>query len=84
MVASVPELTKRTSSMDGMSSIDAAREPGLEFGRRAEGQAVGGDLLHGLDHLRVRVAQDHRTPGADVVDEAASIGGRHDGRRRPS
>ena len=53
---------------------DAARQLRFEFGRRAEGQAVGGDRLHGFDHLRVRVAQDHRPPGSDVVDEAASVG----------
>ena len=81
MVASVPELTKRTSSMDGMSSIDAPREPRLELGRGAEAQAVGGDSLHRFDDLRMRVAQDHRTPGADVVDEAAAVRRRR--RRRP-
>ena len=48
MVASVPELTKRTSSMDGHEFDDAARELRLQFGRSAEAQAVGGDVLHGL------------------------------------
>ena len=53
----------------------AARQLRLELGRCAEGQAVGGDALYRRDHVRVRVTQDHRTPGADVVDEPASVRG---------
>ena len=79
MVASVPELTKRTSSMAGHEFDDAPRKPGLQFRRGAEAQAVGGDSLHGFDDPRVRVAQDHRTPGADEVDEAAIIRRHHVG-----
>ncbi len=72
--------THEAHQFQGRHELDhAARELRLEFSRRAEGKAVGGDLLDGLDHLRMRMAQDHRTPGADVIDEAASIGGRHHG-----
>jgi hypothetical protein len=75
MVASVPELTKRTNSIDGMSSI-TRRASGLELGGRAEGEAVGRDALHRRDDLAGARGRDHRTPGADVVDEAAAVGGR--------
>jgi hypothetical protein len=66
MVASVPELTKRTSS----------RQRRFEFGGRAEAQAVRGGLLHGFDHVWMRVTEDHRTPGTDVIDEAPAVGGK--------
>ena len=46
----------------------------LAFGRRAEGQAVGGSLLHVGDHVRVCMADDGRAPGADVVDVALVVG----------
>jgi len=31
-------------------------------------------LLHRFDHGRMAVAQDHRAPGADVVDVALAVG----------
>ena len=68
IVASVPELTMRSSSIDGMSADDPAGELGLDHGRRAEREAVGARLRDGRDHVRMRVAEDHRPPGADVVD----------------
>ncbi len=66
MVASVPELTKRTSSMDGMSSMTrrASRVSNSVGAPKLKPSAA--TSLHGFDHPRVRVAQDHRTPGADV------------------
>ena len=54
---------------------DLARDDGLELGRRAEREPVDGGLLHGLDHGRVGVAQDHWSPGAHVVDEFPAVGG---------
>ena len=47
MVASVPELTMRTSSIDGISSQILLREPRFDLRRRAERQAERGALLHG-------------------------------------
>ena len=47
MVASVPELTMRTSSIDGISFADPLREPRFDLRRRAERQAERGALLHG-------------------------------------
>mmetsp|Transcript_9625 Transcript_9625/g.22391 ORF Transcript_9625/g.22391 Transcript_9625/m.22391 type:complete len:286 (+) Transcript_9625:1897-2754(+) len=46
----------------------------LALGGRAEGEALGRSLLHGLPHRRVAVAEDHRAPGADVVDVALPFG----------
>jgi len=46
----------------------------LALGRRAKREAVQRGLLHGLQHGRVAVAQDHRAPGADVVDVALAVG----------
>ena len=47
--------------------------------RRAEAQALGRGLLHGLDDLRVGVAADHRAPGAHVVDVALAVDVEHVG-----
>ncbi len=77
MVASVPELTMRTSSIDGISFADAAREPGLDLRRRAERQAERGALLHGAHDRLVGVPEDHRAPRADVVDIAAAVVAEH-------
>ena len=77
MVASVPELTKRTSSIDGMSSVTRRASSRLELGGRAEATSRPRRRVDRRDDLRVRVAEDHRPPGADVVDEAAAVGG-HD------
>ena len=52
---------------------DPARELGLDHRRRAEGQAVRGAARDRGDDLRVRVPQDHRSPGSDVVDQAAAV-----------
>ena len=41
--------------------------------RRAEAQAVGGGLLHGLDDGRVRVAVDHRAVGTDQVNVLVAV-----------
>jgi len=60
----------RTSSFD-----DLLRDLGLERGGRAERQAVGGALLHRADHVVVRVTQDRRAPGADVVDVLRALRG---------
>ena len=43
------------------------------LGRRAEARSPGRGRLHRLDHLRMGMAQDHRPPGADVVDVAIAI-----------
>ncbi|MNE50676.1 hypothetical protein D3C80_1452640 [compost metagenome] len=46
---------------------------GFHGGRRAVGQAVLQLLAHRVEHLRMAVAEDHRTPGADVVDVALVV-----------
>src|SRR5256885_10829469 len=40
---------------------------------RAEGEAFQRGGLHGGHHLGVAMAQDHRTPGADVVGELLGV-----------
>src|SRR5882757_6196449 len=56
---------------------DAARKLRFKRRRGAEAQAVRGDLLHGLDDLRMSVTQDHGSPGADVIDVAPIVRGEH-------
>src|SRR5204862_342169 len=46
----------------------------LALGGRAEREAVERGLLHRLQHGGVAVAEDHRAPGADVVDVALALG----------
>ncbi len=53
---------------------DLAGDDRLDFGGCAERQAVDRRFLHGADHVRMRVTEDHRAPRADVVDELAAIG----------
>src|SRR5260370_775338 len=55
------------------------REPRLQFGGRAEAQAVSGDLLHGFDDQRMRVPEDHWAPGTDEIDVAPIIRREHMG-----
>jgi hypothetical protein len=61
---------------------DAARQRGFQLGGGAEGQAIRRNLLHRRDHLRMGVTENHGAPGAYIVDEAASVGGRDPGARR--
>ena len=51
----------------------------LALGRRPKREPVQRGLLHGLQHLRVAVPQDHRAPGADVIDVAGALGIPHVG-----
>ncbi|MNZ50456.1 hypothetical protein D3C78_682440 [compost metagenome] len=46
---------------------------GFHGGRCAVGQAVLQLAAHRVEHVRVAVAEDHRAPGADVVDVALVI-----------
>ena len=48
------------------------------FSRRAEARAFRRDLLDGCDNFFVSMAQDHRTPGTDVVNVgfAVNVGNR--------
>ena len=41
--------------------------------RRAVGQPGPGRVDHRLAHLRMAVAEDHRAPGADIVDVAVAV-----------
>src|SRR5690606_37578212 len=52
---------------------DALGEFGLHDVRRAVGQPVARRAGDRLDDFRVRLADDHRTPGPEVVDVAAAL-----------
>ena len=45
----------------------------LDFGGRAEAQAVFRGLHHGLLHRRMGVAQNQRAPGADQIDVVMAV-----------
>ena len=67
-MASVPELTSRTISIDGTAcTIISASSISPAVGAPNEKPARGG-LLHRLDDVTVPVPEDHRPPGADTVD----------------
>ena len=53
---------------DGFGQFDFA------LGRGAKTEPVNGRLVHRFQHRRVAVAQDHRTPRADVVDVPLALG----------
>ena len=57
---------RRHPRADRLDELDLAR------GRRAVRRAVGRGLLHGLDDLRVRVAEDRRAPRLHVVEVLAA------------
>ena len=72
-MASVPELTRRTFSTDGTASmIISASSLSASVGapklvpRPAASRTAS-------THLRMVVPQDHRAPGADVVDVSISV-----------
>ena len=54
-------------------AADEVRHLGFHGGRRAVGQAVLQLVAHRIKHVRVGVAEDHRAPGADVVDIALVV-----------
>ena len=52
---------------------DSLGEQGLTLRGRAEGQAIHGRLLHGLDNLRVCVAVNHGAVGAHQIDVLVTV-----------
>ena len=58
IVASVPELVILTISTEGNGLAHRLGELDLELRRGAEGGALPGGRLYGLDNLRVRVPED--------------------------
>jgi len=53
--------------------LHPARHDGFQGGGSAKTQAVGGSVLDGADYRRMGMAGDHRSPGAHVIDVAATI-----------
>ena len=77
MVASVPELTKRTFSIAGKASITSSARSasvGVEAPKLVPLRAAWtmASMTSGW-----RVAEDQRPPGADVVDVAVAVGVPH-------
>ena len=56
--ASVPELTRRTISIDGTASTISAASSTSRLGRRAEGRPAIGRVVHRRERLRVGVAEE--------------------------
>ena len=53
--------------------VNQFREFAFEFGRSAIAAAVASRFDRGMDHTRVRMPQNHRPPGADIVDVTVAI-----------
>ena len=73
-MASVPELTKRIFSMAGKQATMRSARSASAGRRGAETGRVARGALNGFDHRRKGVAQDHRPPGAEIVDIAVAVG----------
>ena len=73
MQASVPELVMRTFCTLGTSEQISLRHRDFERIRNAEAGAVFGGGLDGGNDFRMRVAENGRSPGADVVDVFVAI-----------
>ena len=56
------------------AGAEQLRHRDLGLGGRAVGEAHQRLRAHRLDHRRMLVAEDHRAPGADVIDVAAAVG----------
>src|SRR5690606_10271781 len=57
----------------GMESADPLGEFGLHPVRRAEGEPVGDGPLHLREYIGMPMADDHRPPGAEIVDVASAL-----------
>jgi len=66
--------TDHAQLFDGRHELaDLRREPGFDDRRGAEAQAPFRGLLDGIDNLRVGVAEDHRSPRSDIVDQLPAV-----------
>ena len=73
IVASVPLETRRTCSTGSTrATISSASSTSFSEGVPKEKPRADG-LADGLEHARVRVAEDHRPPAADQVDVLAAV-----------
>ena len=73
MVASVPEFTSRTISMEGTASQIASASSISCSGGRAEAGADFERALQRRQNLGMAVAQQQRAPRADVVDVLVAV-----------
>ncbi len=79
IVASVPLLVMRTLSSRGHPFADGAGKLDFEaVGMPKLVPAISG-FLHGGDHVGLRVAEDRRAPGADVIDVDIAVDVLHAG-----
>ena len=58
----------------GHEPDDFFRQFSLAFGRCAKRKPILNGPLHRLQNSRMTMSQNHRTPGADVIDEPLSVG----------
>ena len=73
IVASVPELTNRTRSIDGHQRAHALGEVHFERARRAEARAIARGGGERLDEAARRMPVDERPPRHHVVDEHVAV-----------
>ena len=74
IVASVPELTSRTSSMLGMRSQSSLGQLGSRSRSACRTTGRAARLRTAVDDCGMRVAENQRAPRADVVDVALAVG----------
>ena len=72
IVASVPELTSRTFSIDGTASMTRSASS-LSASVGAPKLVPFRTRLPSARHLRMGVAEDHRAPGSTIVDVAVAV-----------
>ena len=63
----------RTISMDGTASMISSANARLRFRRGAERGAAADGLFDGLDNARMGVAENERSPGADVIEILVAV-----------
>ncbi len=74
IVASVPELTNLTFSQDGSAVRMRDGKFHFKFRGHAVARAASSLIGDGLHDFRMRVTQNQRAPGTDVVDIFISVG----------
>ena len=58
----------------GVGVADHLGQLNLFIGGSTKGGAVDGGILNRPHHFRVAMAENHRTPGTDIIDIALVVG----------
>ena len=73
MTASVPELTRRTCSTDGRLRVMSSAISSSSSVGAPKDRPLAAAAHDRREHLGMRVAEDHRSPGAHVVDVTVAV-----------